>query len=115
MSTSGPPILIFETHDVVHDNGSYRTLLDTIQSSPHLQTLISGLTLTQLLPTVAVLYVCGMVSVVLYRLFFHPISRFPGPRIAAATGWYQAYYDIWKRGTMTQNTAKLHEIYGEFF
>lgn len=79
-----------------------------------LEPAISGLTLSTLLPAVAILYVCGAASVVFYRLFLHPLSRFPGPRIAAATGWYHTYYDIWKGGKMTQNIAKLHEIYGEF-
>lgn len=112
MSTSEPP---FDMRDIVYDIGSYQNFLHTTISWDQLQTLISGLTLKRLLPAVAILYVCGVASVVFYRLYLHPISRFPGPRIAAATGWYQAYYDIVKKGKMTQNIAKLHEIYGEFF
>lgn len=101
--------------DVFFDVGfrsSNGTSSSSITSLHQLQTLVSAMTLARLLPAAAVLCVCGAASVVLYRLFFHPISRFPGPRIAAATGLYQIYYDIWKGGKMTQNIIKLHERYG---
>lgn len=66
-----------------------------------------------LLPAAIVLYACGAASVVLYRLFLHPLSRFPGPRKAAATGWYQAYYEAWMGGEQTKNNMKLHAEYGK--
>lgn len=112
MSVTEPPISI---HSFAYGISSYQTSLYTAVSWDQLQTLISGLTFTRLLSAAAILYVCGAASVVFYRLFLHPISRFPGPRIAAATHWYQAYYDIWKGGKMTQNIGRLHEIYGGFF
>lgn len=112
------PMSSFELHHALRgaDPGSSNATspLFTVTSLHNLYALVSSATLTSLLPAVAVLYICGVASVALYRLYFHPISRFPGPRIAAVTGWYQAYYDIWKGGKMTQNIAVLHKKYGEF-
>lgn len=107
------PMSGFEIHHILRDIGpGFNNATSTTASLHHLYALVSGVSITSLLPAVAVLYICGVASLALYRLYFHPISQFPGPRIAAVTGWYQAYYDIWKGGKMTQNIALLHEKYG---
>lgn len=114
-ATTISPMSSFEIHHVLRDIGpGSKNETSTVASLHHLYALVSGVSITKLLPAVAVLYICGVASLALYRLYFHPISQFPGPRIAAVTGWYQAYYDIWKGGKMTQNIALLHEKYGEF-
>jgi cytochrome P450 len=43
---------------------------------------------------------------------FHPLSRFPGPKIAAATYLYEAYYDWWLGGRYGKVIARMHEQYG---
>lgn len=48
-----------------------------------------------------------------YRLFFDPLSKFPGPKLAANTRYYEAYYDVVKNGQYTFKIAELHEKYGE--
>lgn len=48
----------------------------------------------------------------IYRLFFHPLSSFPGPRLAAATEWYETWYDVFMHGEMLRHGQKLHEQYG---
>ena len=48
----------------------------------------------------------------IYRLYFSPIARFPGRRLAALTLWYQFYYDVVKRGTYAWEIKKMHEYYG---
>ena len=50
---------------------------------------------------------------VIYRLFFHPLAKFPGPRLAAATQWYEFYYDCIQFGQYTFKIARLHEKYGQ--
>ncbi|KAF8882793.1 cytochrome P450 [Mucidula mucida] len=49
---------------------------------------------------------------VLFRLYLHPLRSFPGPRLAAITDYYQAYYAIWQNGMFAKHTEELHRIYG---
>jgi hypothetical protein len=48
-----------------------------------------------------------------YRLVFSPLAKFPGPKLAASTLWYEFYYDVVKRGQYTFKIRDLHEQYGE--
>ena len=49
---------------------------------------------------------------VVYRLYLSPIAKFPGPRLAAVSLWYEFYYDVIKDGQYTWKIAELHEQYG---
>ncbi|KAI1410009.1 cytochrome P450 [Hypoxylon sp. FL1857] len=52
------------------------------------------------------------VSLVIYRLYFSPLAKFPGPKIAAATGWYEFYYQCWLNGKYIFEIEKMHKKYG---
>lgn len=60
------------------------------------------------------LYSTYIVSIVTYRLFFHPLSKLPGPKLAAATYLYEFYYDILKApgGQYIWQLEELHSQYG---
>ncbi|KAG6355076.1 hypothetical protein INS49_004157 [Diaporthe citri] len=49
---------------------------------------------------------------VTYRLYLHPLSRFPGPRLAAATYLYGAYYDVVQEAQFVFKLDALHDTYG---
>lgn len=48
------------------------------------------------------------------QLFLHPLKRFPGPRLAALTLWYKAFYDILMDGGWSEHLDILHARYGEY-
>ncbi|RPB13088.1 cytochrome P450 [Morchella conica CCBAS932] len=52
------------------------------------------------------------IGVYTYRLFLHPLSKYPGPRLAAASSVYEMYHDIVKKGDMTFHMDELHRKYG---
>ncbi|RYP14779.1 hypothetical protein DL765_006135 [Monosporascus sp. GIB2] len=51
-------------------------------------------------------------SLAIYRLFFHPLAKFPGPRLAAITRYVEAYYDVVCGGQYTFKIAEMHKKYG---
>ncbi|KAH8594870.1 cytochrome P450 [Bisporella sp. PMI_857] len=47
-----------------------------------------------------------------WRLYLSPIAHIPGPRLAAVTLWYEAYYDLILGGKYTFKIIELHKQYG---
>lgn len=66
----------------------------------------------------ACVFVAGILAYTVYaaiwRLYFSPIAHVPGPRFAALTFWYEAYYDIILGGIYTWKIAEYHKAYGKF-
>jgi hypothetical protein len=50
----------------------------------------------------------------IYRLTFHPLAGFPGPKLAAATSLYQAWFDLRASTSYVKSFPALHQIYGQF-
>lgn len=60
----------------------------------------------------AVALVVYLISGAVYRLYFSPVAKFPGPKLAALTLWYEFYYDVVCRGQYTFEIKRMHEKYG---
>lgn len=65
-----------------------------------------------LLINAALTLILYIISIGIYRLFFSPLAKFPGPKLAALTQWYETYYDVWLDRQFVLHIQKLHETYG---
>jgi hypothetical protein len=54
-----------------------------------------------------------VVSLSVYRLYLSPIAKFPGPKLAALTLWYEFYFDVIKKGRYTWKIGEMHDQYGK--
>lgn len=48
----------------------------------------------------------------LYRLYFGSLAKIPGPKLAAVTTYYEAYYNTIKGGQFLFKIQELHQKYG---
>ncbi|OQE10007.1 hypothetical protein PENVUL_c005G07059 [Penicillium vulpinum] len=86
--------------------GSY-----TPQSS--LLAQIGSLTTVNAIGLFLVSYTVYTILLYVYRLTLHPLAKFPGPKLAAASFWYEAYYDLWPyKHRYLWKIKELHDIYG---
>lgn len=61
----------------------------------------------------ALTIVVGYLSyIVVARLLLSPLARFPGPKLAALSNWYEFYFDVLQQGQFTAHIQKLHDKYG---
>ena len=54
-----------------------------------------------------------LAALTIYRLFFSPLAGFPGPKVAAVTGFYETYYDVVLNGQYVFKIKEMHERYGQ--
>lgn len=75
---------------------------------PHLD----GPSLWNTVTAAAVTVSMCLVLLAVYRLYLGPLASVPGPKLAALTGWYETYFDCWRRGRYWVEVEKMHEKYG---
>jgi len=75
---------------------------------------VAGLLLEHYATTIFTFFVAYGTILGTYRLVFSPLANFPGPKIAAATGWFEFYHDYFRRGKYVFEIKKMHDKYGEF-
>ena len=73
---------------------------------------LPSLTYTAVLTYAAVTILLVGLIVAVKRVYFHPLSKFPGPRIGTLTNWYNLYFNIIKKGIAIKQWPELHKKYG---
>ena len=54
------------------------------------------------------------IALAIYRLYFHPLSKIPGPKLAALTDYWELYQDFFREetGHLFIELDSLHDRYG---
>jgi hypothetical protein len=67
-----------------------------------------------LIITLIVLSISYSLVLTVYRLTLHPLAQFPGPKLNAATGWYEFYLkkNRGPRQTFAFEIERMHQRYG---
>jgi len=57
-----------------------------------------------------IIYVLGLY---VYRMYFGPLSHIPGPKLTAASLWFEFFYDMVLKSQYTFKIRELHKQYGK--
>lgn len=95
-------------------SGSFTTLANMTTAQAVLPPLATSIISTRNVLALVGIWLAYHILKALYNISpLHPLSRIPGPKLAAATYLPEFYYDVVKYGCYTKEIAKMHEKYGE--
>ncbi|KAF2133504.1 cytochrome P450 [Dothidotthia symphoricarpi CBS 119687] len=72
--------------------------------------LARNVSLSQIVAAIAIIVTVRVVTTYIHRIYFHPLSKFPGPKSRAAS-WIPSHIGLWT-GTNHLRLAELHRKYG---
>jgi hypothetical protein len=85
---------------------------------PHVCETMNSVSKAALAPSLPAILAASLLLYALgslvYRLYLHPLAKFPGPRLAAVTSFYEGYFEIVLKGQYSRQISKLHDEYGEY-
>lgn len=73
--------------------------------------IVKDIGFCNLLDWLVAFFIVYNIFLVGYRLIFSPLAKFPGPKLAAATPWYEAFIDLW-HNNFPDSLADMHKKYG---
>lgn len=54
------------------------------------------------------------VFLAIYRIYFHPLSKYPGSKIAAVSdSWWELYWNYYRNGELLFEIDRLHKLHGK--
>lgn len=73
---------------------------------------LSSYTLSEISVVFTIFCFIYVVSLASYRLYFSPLAKYPGRKLAALTLWYEFYHDCIRRGQYEWELKDMHAKYG---
>ncbi|EPS26280.1 hypothetical protein PDE_01216 [Penicillium oxalicum 114-2] len=72
---------------------------------------IRGVSVLAIVESIGLAFLAYVLHIIVYRVWFHPLAKFPGPFFAKITNLYGGYH-AWK-GDVHINMLQCHEKYGD--
>lgn len=73
-----------------------------------------GITFLSTIWTAVLGWVIYKVCKGIYNVTFHPLARFPGPKVAGVTEWWKTWIEVVRGESMVHVLVKLHKQYGSY-
>lgn len=73
--------------------------------------IVKDIGFCDLLGWLAAAFIAYNIFLIVYRLLLSPLAKFPGPKLAAATPWYETFIDLWNNN-FPEVLADMHKKYG---